>query len=120
MKKCLVVDDVEVTRFTTRNIAGELGVEMTMAESVEQAKEALNRTQFDVILLDWHLRKESGLDLLKHIRGELNLKVPVILFSGVEGSNKSQEAMQAGANAFLEKPTTKDKLQKCLQDLRII
>ena len=120
MKKCLVIDDVEVTLFTTKRIMVELGIDLVMGNTIEEGLDALRANTIDVVLLDWHLRKQSGLVLLQKIREEFGTKIPVIMFSGVEGQDTCAEALQAGANAFLEKPTTKDKLQKCLQDLKIL
>lgn len=120
MKKCLVIDDVEVTLFTTKRIMTELGVDLVMGNTIEEGLDALRNDTIDVVLLDWHLRRQSGLVLLQKIREEFGNKIPVIMFSGVEGADKRTEALQAGANAFLEKPTTKEKLLTCLQDLKIL
>lgn len=119
MPKCLVVDDVEVTRFTAQEYLSELGIEVAVAKDGDQALDTLRRSQVDVVLLDWHLKKASGLDLLKNIRKEFPRSLPVIVFSGVEGQAKANEAINAGANSFLEKPTTKEKLAVCLKGLGI-
>ena len=120
MKKCLVVDDVEVTRFTVKQIVSDLGLDLVMAVTGDEALAALRHDQIDVVLLDWYLRKKSGLELLAQIRAEFGARLPVILFSGVESSNKRDEALRAGANAFLEKPTTKEKLEVCFKELGIV
>lgn len=119
MPKCLVVDDVEVTRFTAQEFLSELGVEVVAAKDGAQALDVLRKAPVDVVLLDWHLRKTSGLDVLKDIRKEFPRSLPIIVFSGVEGQAKANEAINAGANSFLEKPTTKEKLAGCLKGLGI-
>ncbi len=118
MAKCLVVDDVEVTRFTTKEILAELQVDSVMANDPGEALKVLKGGGIDVILLDWHLGKESGLDLLQTIRSEYG-SLPVIVFSGVEGEEKSKEAIDAGANSFLVKPTTKEKVEGALSKVGI-
>jgi CheY-like chemotaxis protein len=118
MKKCLIVDDVEVTRFTAAQYLKDLEVETAVVENGQDALVHLARQEMDMVLLDWHLGKESGIDLLTQIRERFGAKPRVIIFSGVESSREAtQQAKAAGADEFLEKPTTKEKLAACLQRL---
>jgi len=117
MKKCLVVDDVEVTRFTSEQIITSLGLHAVTVATAEEAFSAMEDETFDLILLDWHLRKASGLDILQKLKSDSGSHPRVIVFSGVEGAEKQAEAIKAGADAFLEKPTTKDKLANCLKEI---
>lgn len=114
MYKCLIVDDVEVTRFTTKKFLSDLNVEILTAADPNEAEEILKQNTIDIIFMDWHLGKESGIDLMKKIKDQYGAQQKVIIISGVEGSERAQEALSAGANGFLEKPTTKDKLKECL------
>lgn len=116
MKKCLVIDDVEVTRFTSEQIITSLGLGVVVASNEQEAMEVLNKDNIDYVFLDWHLRKESGLDVLKKIKSLYGARIKVAIFSAVEAMDKKDEAMQAGADAFLEKPTTKEKVQSCLKN----
>jgi two-component system, chemotaxis family, chemotaxis protein CheY len=120
MKKCLVIDDVEVSRFVASEFLAELGFEFAVAKDSEQALVALRRSRYDVVLLDWHIAKESGIELLKKIREEFGKALPVIMCSGVEKQQSKAMAMEAGANDFLEKPTTKEKLEDSFRKLGII
>jgi CheY-like chemotaxis protein len=120
MKKCLVVDDVEVTRFTVEQIVDSLGFEAISVPGQQEAIDALKKGSVDLVLLDWHLRKTQGLDLIGKIRELQGNKAKIVVFSGVEGADKEQEARQSGADAFLEKPTTKEKLQDCLKKIGAI
>jgi CheY-like chemotaxis protein len=118
MKKCLVIDDVEVTRFTSEQILKALGMVPVAVATFDEALAELRKSTFEVVLLDWHLRKISGLDLIANVKAAGGGKV--IVFSGVEGLEKKDEALRAGADAFLEKPTTKEKLEACFKDVGII
>jgi len=120
MKKCLIVDDVEVTRFTSEKIIAALGLSAVSVATSDEAFAAMQKETFDLVLLDWHLRKASGLDILKKIKSTIGTHPRIIVFSGVEGAEKQAEAIHAGADAFLEKPTTKDKLEVCLKDIGLI
>ncbi|MCB1557157.1 MAG: response regulator [Alphaproteobacteria bacterium] len=112
MKKCLVVDDVEVSRYTNQMFLEDMGYDVVEAHDSQSCMAALGGGGVNLILLDWHLKKENGLDLLKQIRGSSHGgTVPVIVISGVEGMDKAQEALSAGANSFMTKPTTREKLE---------
>ena len=120
MQKCLIVDDVQVTLFSTKKALTSLGVESFGVSTSEEALNSLRKETYDLVFLDWHLGKKSGIDVLKTIRTEHGKKPHVVMCSGVEGSNKASEALAAGADAFLEKPTTPEKVKKCLQDLGLL
>lgn len=119
MKKCLVVDDVEVTRYTSEQFIAGLGLSTVAVSNSDEALQVLANSGFDVVLLDWHLRKDSGLDLISKIKSSAP-SAKVVVFSGVEGSEKKSEAMQAGAHGFIEKPTTKAKLESCFKELGVL
>ena len=120
MKKCLIIDDVEVTRFTSEQIVQSLGLQTAAVASIDEANDALSKENYDCILLDWHIRKLSGLEYLKVLKSGPYSHIKVIVFSGVEGTDKQGEALQAGASAFIAKPTTKEKLTESFKGLSLL
>jgi CheY-like chemotaxis protein len=69
--------------------------------------------QPDIILLDVHLRRVNGLDLLRAVREDPDTRqVGVIISSGMD---VSQRCLELGANAFILKPYMPDDL---LQKIR--
>lgn len=120
MPNCLIVDDVTVTRFAAQSFLEELGVDSTEAEDGDAALAALEAGGVDVVLLDWHLKKKSGLELLGAIREKYGKSLKVIVFSGVEGGDKANEAKAAGADGFISKPTTKEKLEAEFKNVGVL
>lgn len=110
-KSCLVVDDVAVSRYSNRIVAEGLGLQVVEADSPDTCLAAVEKQTFDVILLDWHLRRENGVELIEKIR-----KMPgyagtrIIVCSGVENEDAITHARNAGADAFMLKPATREKL----------
>lgn len=65
-----------------------------------------------VALVDVNLRTGSGLDLVREIRNEPEIKDIRILMSS--GLNLKQECIQAGADGFILKPFMPDELIKLI------
>jgi CheY-like chemotaxis protein len=57
----------------------------------------------DLLLLDYHLRIHSALDLLRWLEQD-NSRLPVIIFGGAQGTGSVQPCFEAGADAWIEKP----------------
>ena len=62
----------------------------------------------DVLLLDVHLRSISGLDILRQIRVDDQIKSMRVLMTS--GMDLKDQCLEAGANGFLLKPYMPDEL----------
>lgn len=62
-----------------------------------------------LILMDMHLRGESGIDVQRALR-DLGIRWPVVFMSAHEDARKVNQAWQDGALNFLFKPFTSDEL----------
>ena len=113
MPHALIVDDVTVTRYTCKTCLDELGFSSDEAEDATMALEKVRSKKPDVILLDWHLRKDSGLDIIDQLRQKAGA-VSIVVMSGVEGEENQREALNAGADGFTAKPTTTQSLRDAL------
>jgi CheY-like chemotaxis protein len=102
MQKILVVDDEVNIREVLGDILKMKGYDVVTVPTAEQALELIFKQQFDLIVLDINLTKDSGISILKKIR-EYQSKVPVVIFSGFLTDEKEREARLAGANEVLSK-----------------
>lgn len=75
--------------------------------------EALRDAGNILILLDLHLRGESGIDVQKTVR-ERGIRWPVIFMSAHEDARKVNQAWQDGALNFLFKPFTPGELLEAI------
>lgn len=62
-----------------------------------------------LVLMDMHLRGESGIDVQRVLR-DLGIRWPVVFMSAHEDARKVNQAWQDGALNFLFKPFTSDEL----------
>lgn len=105
--RILLVEDSAVMRDVVAQSASSFSrtfrIETATAESAEAALELVQRTTFDLAILDLYLASPlTGADLVRDLRAR-QLDVPVIGFS-VGGSKARLAFLEAGADMFLDKP----------------
>ncbi|MDP1683532.1 MAG: chemotaxis response regulator CheY [Burkholderiales bacterium] len=121
--KFLVVDDFSTMRRIVRNLLKELGFQnVDEAEDGVAALSKLRGTQFDFVVSDWNMPNMTGIDLLKEIRADANLKhLPVLMVTAEAKKENIVSAAQAGANGYIVKPftaaTLEEKLNKIFQNV---
>src|SRR5262249_50837401 len=106
-KRVLIVDDeppvVEVLKDFFRQFRHENSYETESAKDGAEALVVLLRGNFDLILLDMHMPRMGGLELLKQIRG-LGVNVPIIMITANADTRAAAEALGGGVFAYIPKP----------------
>ena len=116
--KILIVDDFAATRKIIFNTFAQLGFNNTDEEDDGfSALVRLKSALFDLVVIDWKMSKMSGMELLKQIRTDPNLKhIPVLMVSDDGLQENIVAATKAGLNAYIIRPfevkTFADKLEK--------
>ena len=88
--------------------------DLTIAETGQQAVDALGSTDFDAVLLDLRLPDMDGMEILEKLHKQP--KAPRAVVITAHGSiNVAVEAMRLGAFDFLVKPFNNEKLITALQ-----
>jgi two-component system chemotaxis response regulator CheY len=119
--KFLVVDDFSTMRRIIRNLLKELG--FTNVDEAEDGVAALAKLKgggFEFVVSDWNMPNMTGIDLLRAIRADAELKhLPVLMVTAEAKKENIIEAAQAGASGYVVKPftaaTLDEKLGKILQ-----
>ena len=116
--KILVVDDFSATRAIVINYLSKLGYSNTVeAENGVSALARLKSALFDLVVTDCSMSDMSGLDLLKLIRLDSDLKhIPVLMVTSEDLQGNIITAIKAGLNDYIVRPfeeyTFKQKLEK--------
>ena len=112
--KILTVDDFSTMRRIIRNMLRQLGYSNILeAEDGAEALTLLQREKVDFVISDWNMPNMSGLDLLKAIRADENLKpLPVLLVTAEALKENVVEALKAGVNNYVVKPFTAETLKE--------
>jgi DNA-binding NarL/FixJ family response regulator len=120
MIKVALVDDQQLVR---QGIAGLLSLSEDLsviwqAENGEEAQQQLidHKQQPDVILLDIRMPKVNGIELVKILRAQGN-KLPILMLTTFDDSELFMQSLQAGANGFLLKDVSLDKLVNAVKTL---
>ena len=116
--KILIVDDVSATRTILINQLSNLGYNNTVvSEDGFSALARLKSALFDLVVTDLSMSDMSGLDLLKKIRLDSELKhIPVLMITSEDLQENIVTAIKAGLNDYIIRPfeehTFKQKLDK--------
>jgi two-component system chemotaxis response regulator CheY len=121
--KVLIVDDFSTMRRIIKNLLRDLGFTNTYeADDGHTALPMLKSGNFDFVVTDWNMPIMQGIDLLKEIRKDPELKhLPVLMVTAEAKREQIIEAAQAGVNGYIVKPftagTLKEKLDKVFERL---
>jgi DNA-binding NtrC family response regulator len=115
MANILVVDDELGIRDLLSEILFDEGHQVELAENAAQARETRQNMRPDLVLLDIWMPDTDGVSLLKEWATSGLLTMPVIMMSGHATIDTAVEAVKIGAQAFLEKPITLQKLLKAVE-----
>jgi two-component system, chemotaxis family, chemotaxis protein CheY len=112
--KFLVVDDFSTMRRIVKNILKQLGYEnIEEAEDGAQAYSKLKGGSFEFVVSDWNMPNMDGLELLKKIRSDDQLKhLPVLMVTAEAEKDKVITAIQAGVSNYIVKPFTAEVLKE--------
>ena len=106
MAKVLLVDDEPDQLELVRMLLSEDSHESIAVTTGEAAFLALKRHSIDLILLDVEIKSESGLDILKRIRDEISVRIPIIMLSGHQEHETIVQALDLGADDYIDKLTS--------------
>jgi two-component system chemotaxis response regulator CheY len=110
MKKILIIDDAATVRMFHRHILESAGFQVDEAINGIEAIEKAIQSNFDLYLVDINMPKLDGYGFLREMRGQDLPQVPAIMISTEAESKDQKLAYEAGANAYLIKPTKPDQL----------
>jgi CheY-like chemotaxis protein len=110
MHTIVVIEDQPVLASAYRNKFQSEGFIVEVALDGEQGLDLITRIKPDLVLLDMHLPKLSGLEILKRVRSDQQFQeLPIIVFSNLTKPGAVEEAWQAGATKVLSKFNTSPK-----------
>jgi two-component system OmpR family response regulator len=98
----LVVDDDREIRTLLREYLEKNGFRATAVADGRETRRALERTRFDLIVLDLMLPHESGLDICRSLRATSD--IPIIMLTALGDEVDRVVGLEVGADDYLPKP----------------
>ena len=110
--KILVVDDQPAFLEIMVEIVETLGHEPVPARNGLVGLELLDRHPIRVVVTDWVMPEMDGLELVRRIRGANRQRYTyVMMLTALDSAEDYLEGMRAGADDFITKPITIEKLE---------
>ena len=104
-QRILVVEDEPAVRDMIGMTLEQAGYDWQEAGDVGQAREKLAEAHPDLVLLDWMLPGQSGLDFARQLRREdLTRDLPVILLTARDAEDDKIRGLEVGADDYVTKP----------------
>jgi DNA-binding NtrC family response regulator len=116
--KLLIVDDHGLVREGLKAILGQSDLKAECLEAWDEVSiwhQITQHADIDLVLLDIWMPDTDGVTLLKEWSTGGLLNMPVIMMSGHATIDTAVDAIRIGAQAFLEKPITLQKLLKTVE-----
>jgi two-component system chemotaxis response regulator CheY len=121
--KIMVVDDFATMRKVIRNLLKQVGYEnIVEAEDGVIALKTLKSQKIDLVVSDWNMPNMTGLELLKAVRADEDLKsTPFLMVTAEALQDNVIAAVKAGVSNYIVKPFTaevlNDKITKILEKI---
>ena len=114
--KILIVDDMVTMRRIVKNVLKQLGFfNVDEAENGQDGLQKLKAGKYDFVVSDWNMPVMTGIDMLRAIRADEQLKaIPVLMVTAEAQQKNLVEAVQAGVSNYIVKPFTAEIMQEKL------
>ena len=105
--KILLIDDDEWIRGSLQLFFEAEGCQVIALETAEEGLVALRENTYDIIIVDYKLPGQDGIEFLKQIR-ESHSDAIKILITAYKSELVVSEAKKLGIQGFIEKPFTSE------------
>lgn len=110
--KILIAEDDRISRLLLQKTLGKMGHEIMVTENGEQAWQAFQAHEPDMVISDWMMPEMDGLDLCRRIRiSPKKTYSYIILLTARDTTTDLVEVFDAGADDYIIKPFKPDELR---------
>jgi two-component system phosphate regulon response regulator PhoB len=116
--RILIVEDEAAIRQMVCLALSQAGYECLEAVDAKQAQDTIVAQVPDLILLDWMLPQESGVDYARRLRREkLTQNIPIIMLTARTEEEDKVKGLDSGADDYITKPFSTRELQARIKAL---
>lgn len=121
MTNCMIVDDSDVVRRVTKSIFKHLNCAPSEAADGPAALNRCREAMPDVILVDWHMPRMTGVEVIAALRAQPEgAKAKIIYCTTENDAADLVRAFAAGADDYLIKPYDSQTVKAKLATLGVL
>jgi len=115
--KVLIVEDVFTNQFVLSEMLKDMGCEFDVANNGQEAFDAVQKNEYDVVLMDCNMPVMDGYEATQKIRdlGFKDLPIVALTASALESDRK--KCLAAGMDDFVSKPIDKDEIVRIMDKI---
>ena len=116
--RILVAEDVEINRIIVEAMLSKDGHTVVLVNNGIEAVEAVERDDFDVVVMDIRMPVMSGIEAAQRIRMMAGGKsrIPIVALTADVMEQSREACLSAGINAFVTKPIEMEALNDAIRD----
>jgi two-component system sensor histidine kinase/response regulator len=114
----LLAEDNEINQRLAITLLERAGHRVTVAPDGRQALQALQRDDYDLILMDMQMPEMGGIEATRHIREQERLHgghIPIVAMTANAMDEDRERCLAAGMDNYLSKPITSARLFACIE-----
>jgi len=119
VRRILVAEDNRVNQKVAQKMLERMGYDADIVSNGRQAVEALEREDYDVVLMDVHMPEMNGFEATECIRSDCSRvrdhSVPVIALTANALKGDREKCLAAGMNDYVSKPIHADALREAIE-----
>lgn len=118
--RILLAEDHPINQKVALHTLKQLGYRADVAANGLEVLAALQRQDYDVVLMDIQMPEMNGLDATRQIRAQLSIQLQphiIAITANVTAADR-QRCFEAGMNDYLGKPFRREQLVRALQKVR--
>jgi two-component system chemotaxis sensor kinase CheA len=100
--RILVVDDSAGVRQLLSATLNGAGFDVEVAAGAREAMLAMGDDGFEAMVIDYSMPRSNGVELVRTMRAS-DVRVPIVMVSGVATQEEKQAAWEVGVDAYLDK-----------------
>lgn len=109
----LIAEDNEINQQLITLYMKKMGWGFVMVADGNEAMEAFGANSFNAILMDIDMPLVNGIEAARQIR-VLNEKIPIVAITAYADENMRTECAEAGFNAFISKPCSREDIKSVI------